>query len=289
MGGKGQLLAAGSNKTAHHLAPLSLALCFVKPSPESWRFGVLKLTITHVLQPLILIDGQGLCSDQPDPCGDFKSRIFQKPSVISLSSSIVFLSQSHGFKSDRKYSENLRSTIEEHRPCHFRSSTIGGVTKVKHRDKLERIDLTYRCYYHQARVCYPYGRVHYRPVRSQVDTLNTSPDSCVINVKLMLRHDGSTGSILFSMRHHEAYDAKKKKMGSQDTEEGLNRSRHTLFEADLGFNTQSRILTWSFFRELQEGFGSKLFEYECYELLVESQELLQRVEFELDRFHELKK
>ncbi|WZY93835.1 hypothetical protein YC2023_066164 [Brassica napus] len=29
---------------------------------------------------------------------------------------------------DRKYSENLRSTIEEHRPCHFRSSTIGGVT-----------------------------------------------------------------------------------------------------------------------------------------------------------------
>ncbi|WZY69363.1 hypothetical protein YC2023_001603 [Brassica napus] len=31
---------------------------------------------------------------------------------------------------DRKYSENLRSTIEEHRPCHFRSSMIGGVTKV---------------------------------------------------------------------------------------------------------------------------------------------------------------
>ncbi|KAF2618001.1 hypothetical protein F2Q68_00042178 [Brassica cretica] len=29
---------------------------------------------------------------------------------------------------DRKYSENLGSTIEKHRPCHFRSSTIGGVT-----------------------------------------------------------------------------------------------------------------------------------------------------------------
>ncbi|WZY91981.1 hypothetical protein YC2023_064310 [Brassica napus] len=29
---------------------------------------------------------------------------------------------------DRKYSENLRSTIEEHRSCHFRSSMIGGVT-----------------------------------------------------------------------------------------------------------------------------------------------------------------
>ncbi|WZY93870.1 hypothetical protein YC2023_066199 [Brassica napus] len=27
---------------------------------------------------------------------------------------------------DQKYSENLRSTIEEHRPCQFRSSTIGG-------------------------------------------------------------------------------------------------------------------------------------------------------------------
>ncbi|KAF3522463.1 hypothetical protein F2Q69_00046396 [Brassica cretica] len=34
MGGKGQLLAAGSNETAHHLSPLSLAFCFVKPSPE---------------------------------------------------------------------------------------------------------------------------------------------------------------------------------------------------------------------------------------------------------------
>ncbi|WZY93695.1 hypothetical protein YC2023_066024 [Brassica napus] len=34
LGGKGQLLAAGSNETAHHLSPLSLALCFVKPSPE---------------------------------------------------------------------------------------------------------------------------------------------------------------------------------------------------------------------------------------------------------------
>ncbi|KAF3601619.1 hypothetical protein F2Q69_00035875 [Brassica cretica] len=60
-------------------------------------------------------------------------------------------------------------------------------------------------------------------------------------------------------------------------------------EADLGSNTQSRIFTWPLFRELQEGFGSKLFGDERYELLVESQELLQRVEFELDRFHEFKK
>ena len=42
------------------------------------------------------------------------------------------------------------------------------------------------------------------------------------------------------------------------------------------------------FRELQEGCGSKLFGDERYELLVESQELFQRVEFELDRFHEFK-
>ncbi|KAG5374377.1 hypothetical protein IGI04_026084 [Brassica rapa subsp. trilocularis] len=61
-----------------------------------WRFGVLKLRITHVLQPLILIGKD--CSDQPDPCGGFKSRIFQKSSVISLSSSLVFPSQSHGIK-----------------------------------------------------------------------------------------------------------------------------------------------------------------------------------------------
>ncbi|KAG5374380.1 hypothetical protein IGI04_042297 [Brassica rapa subsp. trilocularis] len=29
---------------------------------------------------------------------------------------------------DQKYSENLGSTIEEHQPCHFRSTMIGGVT-----------------------------------------------------------------------------------------------------------------------------------------------------------------
>ncbi|KAG5397299.1 hypothetical protein IGI04_019113 [Brassica rapa subsp. trilocularis] len=134
MGGKGQLLADGRNETAHHMSPVSLAFLvvhkpvrnteksereerkvtekfkekFMKNSEKnsekrmsicvvkSWRFGVLKLRITHVLQPLILIGKD--CSDQPDPCGDFKSRIFQKPNVISLSSSIVFLSQSHGFK-----------------------------------------------------------------------------------------------------------------------------------------------------------------------------------------------
>ncbi|KAF3527505.1 hypothetical protein DY000_02040427 [Brassica cretica] len=45
---------------------------------------------------------------------------------------------------------------------------------------------------------------------------------------IVLQDDGSTGSILFSVRHHQAYDAKKKKLGSQDTEEGLNRSRYTL-------------------------------------------------------------
>ncbi|KAF2599351.1 hypothetical protein F2Q68_00010442 [Brassica cretica] len=39
---------------------------------------------------------------------------------------------------DRIYFENLGSTIREHRPCHFRLSTIGGVTKVvRGRVKLE--------------------------------------------------------------------------------------------------------------------------------------------------------
>ncbi|WZZ32518.1 hypothetical protein YC2023_015919 [Brassica napus] len=45
---------------------------------------------------------------------------------------------------------------------------------------------------------------------------------------ILLQDDGSTGSILFAMRHHETHDAKKKKLGPQDTEEGLNRSRYTL-------------------------------------------------------------
>ena len=81
----------------------------------------------------------------------------------------------------------------------------------------------------------------------------------------------------------------EKVAGPQDIEEGLNRSRYTLLEADSGCNTQRRILTWPLFRELQEGFGSKLFEDECYELLVKSQELLQRVEIMLDRFQEFKK
>ncbi|KAG5407849.1 hypothetical protein IGI04_013968 [Brassica rapa subsp. trilocularis] len=108
-----------------------------------------------------------------------------------------------------------------------------------------------------------------------IDTSNTSPDSCVIDVKVgvvydllsvggrdgltVLQDDGSTRSILFATEYHEAYDAKKKK-----------------------------IFTSPLLRELQEGFGSKLFGNECYELLVESQELLQRVEFKLERFHEFK-
>ncbi|KAG5374381.1 hypothetical protein IGI04_042298 [Brassica rapa subsp. trilocularis] len=78
--------AAWCAEACHQLSNLSF----------SWRFGVLKLRITHVLQPLILISKD--CSDQPDPCGGFKSRIFQKSSVISLSSSLVFPSQSHGIK-----------------------------------------------------------------------------------------------------------------------------------------------------------------------------------------------
>ena len=46
---------------------------------------------------------------------------------------------------------------------------------------------------------------------------------------------------------------------------------------------------WPMFRELHEGFGSKLFGDERDELLVESQELLQRGEIELDRSQEFKK
>ncbi|KAF3559549.1 hypothetical protein F2Q69_00013450 [Brassica cretica] len=75
----------------------------------------------------VLVDGQGKWLDQPDCCGYFISRVIQKRSMISLSSSLVFLSQSHGFKGDQNYYDNFGLTIEEHRPCHFRSSTIRGV------------------------------------------------------------------------------------------------------------------------------------------------------------------
>ncbi|KAG5384507.1 hypothetical protein IGI04_035977 [Brassica rapa subsp. trilocularis] len=37
-------------------------------------FGVQEFRITHVLQPLILIDGQGEYSDQPDPCDGSEPR-----------------------------------------------------------------------------------------------------------------------------------------------------------------------------------------------------------------------
>ncbi|KAF3544816.1 hypothetical protein DY000_02008535 [Brassica cretica] len=106
----------------------------------------------HVLQPLVLIGK--MCFDQfsvrssvgletlelfyprrlewsARSCLVFilNLEVKKKWSVISLSSSLVFLSQSLGLKGDQKYSENLGSTIEEHRPCHFWSSTIGGVTE----------------------------------------------------------------------------------------------------------------------------------------------------------------
>ncbi|KAG5411105.1 hypothetical protein IGI04_007424 [Brassica rapa subsp. trilocularis] len=48
-------------------------------------FGVLKLRITYVLQPLILIDGQGEYSDQPDPCDGSEPRVIQNLIVYSLS------------------------------------------------------------------------------------------------------------------------------------------------------------------------------------------------------------
>ena len=51
----------------------------------------------------------------------------EKPRVISDRSVGVLWLLVYG---DWLYSKNLGSTIGEHRPCHFRSSTIGGVTKV---------------------------------------------------------------------------------------------------------------------------------------------------------------
>ncbi|KAF3534073.1 hypothetical protein DY000_02039640 [Brassica cretica] len=52
----GQLLAAGSNETAHYLSPLSVALCFVKPSPEVRRVFSLKFISTKFILNLEEID-----------------------------------------------------------------------------------------------------------------------------------------------------------------------------------------------------------------------------------------
>ena len=98
-----------------------------------------------------------------------------------------------------------------------------------------------------------------------------------IDCRTLLEDGRSTWSILFPMRHHEDYDAKKKKLGPQDTEETLNSSRYTLAWGRFGMQHSEQNIDVAF-RELQEGCGSKLFGDERYELLVESQKLLQRGE-----------
>ena len=49
-----------------------------------------------------ITDSQGEWLDQPDPCGGFKSKMFQKLGVISLSSRLVLLIQYHGFKGESR-------------------------------------------------------------------------------------------------------------------------------------------------------------------------------------------
>ncbi|KAF3553364.1 hypothetical protein F2Q69_00012032 [Brassica cretica] len=106
----------------------------------------------------------------------------------------------------------------------------------KHRGKLERVDRTYRCYYHQARVCYPHGGVHYRPVRNVQVPEPYKPELFNICLELsvggrdgstVVQDDGHTCTFRLATRHLEAYDGKKK-LGPKDTEEGLNRLRYTL-------------------------------------------------------------
>ncbi|WZY93846.1 hypothetical protein YC2023_066175 [Brassica napus] len=145
---------------------------------------------------------------------------------------------------DRKYSENLRSTIEEHRLCHFWSSTIGGVTKVvsEHGYTMLEWDL--------------FQMFFERITKTSLNGWTVRIDVAIIMLEFSTLMAGFTIVVL-----------------------GVN----------LGVNTHSRILTWPLFRELQEGFGSKLFGDERYELLLRSQELLQGVEIELDRFQEFKK
>ncbi|WZY94045.1 hypothetical protein YC2023_066374 [Brassica napus] len=105
---------------------------------------------------------------------------------------------------DRKYFENLRSTIEKHRPCHFRSSTIGGVTKVvsEHGYTMLEWDLFQMFFESTATrlngwtvltgvtiimLEFPTLMVGFTTALDIWDrfyTSNTSPDSCVIDVKV---------------------------------------------------------------------------------------------------------
>ncbi|KAF3594679.1 hypothetical protein DY000_02021871 [Brassica cretica] len=221
-------------------------------------------TVLHLLDSFLLRDRlTTLQSNGYNFCYrlliDLKS-VVEKPRVISdRSVGVLWLL----VKGDWKYSENLGSTIEEHRPCHFGSSMIGGTTKVasEHGYTMLEWDLFHMFFESKfvariTRICWLCNL-----------TAHDHSDALILPASQVYpAYAETTRSILLATKYREAYDAKKKKLGPQDTEEGLNRSR-----------------------ELKEGFGSKLFGDERDELLVESQTLLQRGEIGLERFQEFKK
>ncbi|WZY99840.1 hypothetical protein YC2023_072169 [Brassica napus] len=113
---------------------------------------------------------------------------------------------------DQKYSENLRSTIEEHRPCHFRSSTIGGVTKVIvmgsyltvifHSRSTETSLNGWTVLTDVSIIRLEFATLM-REIWDIIDTSNTSPDSCVIDVKVGVVY----GSIQSDATAHDHLDA----------------------------------------------------------------------------------
>ncbi|KAG5374486.1 hypothetical protein IGI04_042200, partial [Brassica rapa subsp. trilocularis] len=105
----------GKCDSAHHMSHTDLKLLSFLADSSPAVYPVIYYLVPFLVEPIHLRNKKEkfrekerkkerkilsicVCSDQSDHCGDFKSRIFQKPSVISLSSSIVFLSQSHGIK-----------------------------------------------------------------------------------------------------------------------------------------------------------------------------------------------
>ncbi|KAF3576663.1 hypothetical protein DY000_02030198 [Brassica cretica] len=161
---------------------------------------------------------------------------------------------------DRKYSENLGSTIEEHRLCHFRSSTIEGVTKVvsEHGYTMMEWDLFQMFFESKSTEASLNGwtvltdvtiiRLEFATLMVGFTTvlLGVTPEPYkpeLFNICLELsvggrdgstvvQDDGHTCTFLFATRHLEAYDGKKK-LRPKDTKERLNRLRFKNYFKEL--------------------------------------------------------
>ncbi|KAF3496570.1 hypothetical protein DY000_02052357 [Brassica cretica] len=229
------------------------------------------------------------------------------PGVLSASSlhvrssgiDVVQLGGGVTTRGDWKYSENLRSTIEEHRPCHFLSSTIGGVTKVvsEHGYTMLEWDLFQIS---------TETSLNGLTVLTDVTIFMLEFATLMVGFTVVLLGDSNVMPSCCSFKVGVVCDQIQYDSNAHDHSDALilpasqlsvgGRDGLTVLQDDgstrniiFGMQNPEQNLAWPMFRELHKGFGSKLFGDERDELLVESQELLQRGEIELDRSQEFKK